>query len=342
MFTEGFTINGKHSFVDYGLHVKKRKLGFPQKNSIRKKIPFMNGYYDFSRINGGDTWGERTLAYTFDIIGDTPKEVEAECSRILNWLGNVHEDDIYEDCNPGYHWRGSFDSASPAESEDGEHTELTVTFVCHPFKIANSETVIENYRGTAIQEIKGQPVRLMIEATTGGYWYYRLNGAPIEDNKRADLYTGLMPSPFVLSAGEYIIGFAPTNLLVYPWASESYTDEGITFTANKDGTITANGTAANVAWFALRRDDGFLPPVGEYRLTGGKNADIQMRVDIYRGEAVEYLYEAGTGGLIINVTEDITRIDILYRIAPNAVIDNVTLSPALYGKVRMTWCEEVL
>lgn len=144
MFTDGFTINGKHSFADYGLHVKSRQLGFPKKNSIRKTVPFMNGYYDFTKINGAVSWGERPLSYTFDIIGDTPSEVDAECSRILNWLGNVHDEDIFDDTMAGYHLHGSFESATPTESEDGEHTELTVTFVCYPFKIKNdgSEEVL--------------------------------------------------------------------------------------------------------------------------------------------------------------------------------------------------------
>ena len=161
MFTEGFTINGKHSYADYGLNVKKRQLGFPAKRSIRKTVPFMNGYHDFTRINGSDTWGERLLSYTFDIIGNTPAEVDEECTRILNWLGNVHEADIYDDTMPEYHLHGSFESASPTESEDGEQTELTVTFVCQPFKIANEYTEKSANGNFSIENV-GQAVRLYV------------------------------------------------------------------------------------------------------------------------------------------------------------------------------------
>lgn len=137
MFTKGFSINGKHSFADYGLFISRRAIGLPTKNSIRKTVPFMNGYYDFSRINGGDTWGERQISYTFDIVGNTVEETDAECTRILNWLGNIFEADIYDDTMPEHHFHGSFLSATTAESEDGEKSELTVTFVCYPFKISN-------------------------------------------------------------------------------------------------------------------------------------------------------------------------------------------------------------
>lgn len=137
MFTKGFTINGKHSYADYGLYINNRVIGLPTKASIRKTIPFMSGYYDFSRINGADTWGERTLSYSFDIVGDTVEETEAELTRVLNWLANVYEADIYDDTIPNYHFHGSFMDAATEESEDGEKIVLTVNFVCYPFKIAN-------------------------------------------------------------------------------------------------------------------------------------------------------------------------------------------------------------
>ena len=144
MFTKGFSINGEHSYADYGLYVSKRKIGLPAKKSIRKTVPFMNGYYDFSRINGSDTWGERSISYTFDIVCNTVEETDREVTRILNWLGNIYEADIYDDTMPEHHFHGSFSTATPTESEDGEKVELTVTFICYPFKIANdgSEEVL--------------------------------------------------------------------------------------------------------------------------------------------------------------------------------------------------------
>ena len=346
MFTDGFTI--KHSFVDYGLHVKKRHLGVPKKNSIRKKIPFMSGFYDFTKINGNIAWGERTLSYTFDIIGDTPEEVETECTRILNWLGNIHDADIYDDTMVGYHLHGSYDDATPSESEDGEHTELTVSFVCHPFKISNNETVVDKYRGTDIKTIKGQPVRPTVEALTGGYWYYRPNGAPIEENRRADLWAGVQLSPYVLGEGEYIFGTAPSNQIVAPFTEATHTDNGITFTVNGDGTIVANGTATGVAWFYLRgQNDKFVPPVGNHNMTGcptgGGSSTFRMQAYVYKGESADpvYYYDYGTGG-VVTVDDKTEYVSIAIRIASGYTANNLVFTPALYGSVKISWNEEVL
>lgn len=348
MFTDGFTINGKHSFVDYGLHVKKRQLGFPKKNSIRKTVPFMSGYYDFTKINGNVAWGERPLSYTFDIIGNTPAEVDAECTRILNWLGNIHDGDIYDDTIVGYHLHGSFDSATPSESEDGEHTELTVTFVCHPFKISNTQTVVDQHRGTVTKKIQGQPVRPTVEASTGGYWYYRPVGTDTTHSKRADFWAGTQLSPYVIGEGEYVFGTAPANQLVAPWFDKTHEDSGITFTANADGTITINGTATATAWFHLRHEtDKFLPPVGEHFLqgcpTGGGTSTYRMQALVYNGESNEagsyYDYGAGTA---ITVTDKTEYVTVVIRIASGYTANNLVITPALYGNVKISWNEEVL
>ena len=209
MFTDGFLINGEHSFAGYGLNVKKRQLGFPKKNSIRKTVPLMNGYYDFTKINGDVSWGERSLSYTFDIIGETPEEVEAECSRILNWVGNAHDVDIYDDTMAGYHLHGSFDSATPSESEDGEHTELAVAFVCYPFKIADDYTKVTS-KGNFSLDYVGQPVLLYVEAakatdiTVGGY--------------AATISEGVTELPMLLERGKTLVSADET--VTFKWIAE--------------------------------------------------------------------------------------------------------------------------
>ena len=60
------------------------------------------------------------------------------------------------------------------------------------------------------------------------------------------------------------------NLLPYPYYNTSVTINGITFTDNGDGTITANGTATADAIFIFRdRSDNELRlPKGRYMLSG--------------------------------------------------------------------------
>ncbi len=64
------------------------------------------------------------------------------------------------------------------------------------------------------------------------------------------------------------------NLIIRPYSRASGTESnGVTFTINSDGTVTANGTATSNATFVLRgwtKADGSLPinPRITYRLTG--------------------------------------------------------------------------
>lgn len=79
------------------------------------------------------------------------------------------------------------------------------------------------------------------------------------------------------------------NLLKYPYYSDSYTSNGITWTLNADGTVTAKGTAtANSQFYLHTRDKGekndFTLPNGTYILSDGGlkniNTEIQMGITI--------------------------------------------------------------
>lgn len=138
--TDGIRINNKHSYSDFGLELKTRKIGLPEKKSIRQTVPFMSGYYDFSALNGAPAWGERTIEYSFDVINNSPAELDFFVSYVLDWLGTIHDADIYDDTTYGYHWHGSYKEANVEWDETGMQAEIMVSFVVHPFKIANTAT----------------------------------------------------------------------------------------------------------------------------------------------------------------------------------------------------------
>lgn len=139
--TDGIRINGKHSYGDFGLYLKSRNIGLPEKKSIRETVAFMNGYYDFSALNGAPAWNERVVEYAFDVVNDTPADLDFFVSYVLDWLGNVHDADIFDDTVFGYHWHGSYKEAKVVWDETGLHAEIAVSFVVHPFKIANEAKV---------------------------------------------------------------------------------------------------------------------------------------------------------------------------------------------------------
>ena len=62
------------------------------------------------------------------------------------------------------------------------------------------------------------------------------------------------------------------NLVPFPYFASSYTTNGITFTVNSDGTITANGTATALAIFDAINSELYAPfslDAGDYILTDG-------------------------------------------------------------------------
>ena len=165
MIHDGVTINGKHSYKDFDLCIKRRAFSTPERQSIRETVPFMHGYYDFSTLNGEPSFTERTVSYTFDVIADTVEELENKRRAILDWLMNVNEAVIQDDTIPDYHFVGSYDSCSMDEDDYGDVMELQVTFVCQPFQIANvpSQNILK--AGTHTVIVRGQTVTPTAYAT---------------------------------------------------------------------------------------------------------------------------------------------------------------------------------
>lgn len=135
----GFTIGSK-SLSDFGQCVASRDTGTPEKKSSTKTVPYMSGFYDFSEIYGAIAFESREVSYSIELIGDDREDLQEQKSELLNWLAVVHDEDIHDEDTPGWHFHGSFDSADWDEDESGESGTLDVTFLCHPFLIADEES----------------------------------------------------------------------------------------------------------------------------------------------------------------------------------------------------------
>ena len=336
-YAEGIKINGVHSFIDYDLTIASRKIDLPPKSSIRKTVPFMNGYYDYSKINGAISWGQRQIQYTFDIVGNTVEEMDKKRTEVVNWLCNLHDVDIYDDTIPDYHFHGSFDSIS--QNEDGEKSELTVVFVCYPFMIENQPTEI--YIGGDFTVInKGQPVRPVLNTSQAA----TITVGGISQSVQA----GKTHLAVILPNGETTGFLAKSNELVPTWTETTHTESGITFTVNANGTITVNGTATNVAWFYLKGSASkFVPPVGKHRFygcpAGGTGDTYRIQVYAYHGtnEDPVYTYDYGNGG-IVDVKENTEYLSIAIRISSGYTANNLVFNPSMYGVSLLSWNTEVL
>lgn len=163
--SDGIRINGKHSYGDFGLYLKSRKIGLPEKKSIRQTVPFMNGYYDFSALNGAPAWNERIIEYSFDVTNDNPVDLDFFVSYVLDWLCTVQDTDIHDDTVYGYHWHGSYSEANVEWDDTGMHAEISVSFVVHPFKIANAPTTRSMTAGTYTINNPGMAVAPYVKST---------------------------------------------------------------------------------------------------------------------------------------------------------------------------------
>lgn len=336
MFSDGITINGKHSYIDYDLTINSRSIGLPSKNLIKKTIPFMNGAYDFTMLNGAATWGERPISYTFDIVGDTIEEMDRLRTEIVNVYCNMHDVDIYDDTIPDYHFHGSFSSAS--QNEDGEKTELTIEFLCYPFMIKNvaiEHTIL--YSSNLIN--KGQAVKPYVKSA---------QDCTVKiGNITQSISAGYTDLAMTMPTGQSLITLTKANQLKTPFVEGTHTENGITFTYNSNGTVTANGTATDNAWFYIRSAaEAFRPPVGKHRLLGcptDGGSNFRIQVYAYNGTAgnSKYYYDSGAGGTV-DVTEETEYLSIAIRIASGYTANNLTFTPRLIGETVFGWYEEVL
>lgn len=128
---KGIEINGVHTFRDLGFVIAKRNISIPIPNKIKESVPYQNGEYDFSCINGEMTYQNRILSYTFDIAELTTEEMEIEKRKILNWACNVVNERIFDDYLPNFYFIGSYESSS--WSEDFGQGELTLEFSVYPY-----------------------------------------------------------------------------------------------------------------------------------------------------------------------------------------------------------------
>ena len=123
---------------------------------------------------------------------------------------------------------------------------------------------------------------------------------------------------------------ANRNLLRYPYAySGSRTVNGVVFTLNGDGTITANGTATALAQFAIiHTNETQRIPAGLYAISGcpegGSGSGYYIKLGIV-GEGERK--EVGSG-----VTFDLNkpaRIYMYCSIESGTTVDNITFAPML-------------
>lgn len=134
-------IGNKASVDDFDASVSARHISEAKKKEIKETVPFSNATYDFSAIDGEIYWEERELEYVFEILANSPAELEQKKTAFSGWVKNVMSENLYDPFTPDYHYVGTFSNMDYADDESMLKTTATVKFSAYPYKVANIPTV---------------------------------------------------------------------------------------------------------------------------------------------------------------------------------------------------------
>lgn len=139
--TDQLIIGNRKSYDDFSASVAERVIHQPKKKTIKDTVPFSNITHDFSDIDGEVYWEERKLEYIFEILADSPEELEEKKTAFFSWIMNVKNEKLYDPFTKGYHYLATYEDCDSDDSEI-EKSTITVTFTAYPYKIADETTVI--------------------------------------------------------------------------------------------------------------------------------------------------------------------------------------------------------
>lgn len=135
---EGITFGGFDSRAFY-LWLISRTAPSPQENEIVDSVPYMQGVYDFSMLDGERYFKNRELTYKFILVKDDYRDrvgLESHIKRLLmpQGIGELHDSH-----DPAYYWQAKCKSVEV--EDDSKYGTLTVTIVfdAYPFAKLNHD-----------------------------------------------------------------------------------------------------------------------------------------------------------------------------------------------------------
>lgn len=117
------------------------------------------------------------------------------------------------------------------------------------------------------------------------------------------------------------------NLIPYPYTDTTKTLNGITFTVNADGSVTASGTATAQAHFRLQQS--FSLKKGQYFFSGCPKGGAGTTYSLYLSTSDYKFYKSDIGnGISINAEDD-KIVSIVANIAKDTTVENLVFKPQL-------------
>ena len=132
------------------------------------------------------------------------------------------------------------------------------------------------------------------------------------------------------------VGWSGKNKIPYPYYHTTRTENGITFTDNGDGTVTANGTATAMTWFSMiatsyANASNLFEKGQRYILNGcpkGGNGNYRIR---FNCNPYSYVNDDLGDGVEFEYPDDstLTHVYIMIGVSSGATLNNVKFKPML-------------
>ena len=136
----GIAFNGRHSWYDFHAVISKSEKSVPEKKLVEETVPYSNMTYDFSCMNGEQTYQDRILKYTFTLLPSA--HIRQKADDFIRWLYEPAEKIILkDDSETEYHYLAKCTSISTPEFI-GNICILTAVFTAYPLRIPDRPSVI--------------------------------------------------------------------------------------------------------------------------------------------------------------------------------------------------------
>lgn len=289
-----------HSFENLNLILSKVDLPPATVKTTYVDNPGGDGQWDLTEAHGKITYKNRDAKFTFSVLpGDDFETKKTEVSNLLN--GRRFK--IILDKDPEYYWDGRC-SVNQYESNK-KMRKIVVGASVAPYKYKRQETVVPVDLVGYMKSAKGEVVSMK-------------DVSPFE-HKMSVKVEGKNLLPF-----QYVDGGSGTVKEI----------NGITWTVNADGTITANGTATAKSVFSLVRFTEFILPSGTYTISGCPSGGgyVAHRFEIFFGDkdgnAVVDDSDIGAGKTV-NAPNGISNAYLVLSIASGATANNLVFKPMI-------------
>ena len=193
--------------------------------------------------------------------------------------------------------------------------------------------------------IRGENMQMTTQAKVDGVWdytkYYDYGSGVIftVSSTMTEILLTIRPNSVCENVliKPMLVDLNTQNLIPYPYARTTQTINGITFTDNKDGTITVNGTATDTAWypFSTLSKSTVYATEGIFHLSGcpsGGNAATKynMGANVFNDETQVFAFdEIGNGRTVDLNSYTFTSISVNFTVRKGVTVNNLTFRPLL-------------